>query len=128
MKYLIILSALIIQLYAINIHAEECTIQCPVTSPEIAWAHFQDDHFRWTDTQQQVHMLIGFSGTLVVSELLTRYTYLKPWQSALIGTVALGLVGVTKEVMFDAYTSRSDIMGWFGGAAAGGLTFIVIHF
>ncbi len=104
-----------------------CDVQCPVTEQN-AWGYHQADHFSWQHSDDQVHLLVGFSGSLLIGELVQHYAKLPVWQSALIGTIIIGLAGTAKEVLFDTYTSRTDISCYWAGALVGGLTVLVIHF
>ena len=108
-------------------YAGECHWQCPVTTENVG-AYFDNDHFSWSDPQDVNHMAIGFGGAMLISTALNRYTSLKPWQSALIGAVAMGIIGTTKEVMFDTYTGRTDIKMYWAGGLTAGLAFTVLHF
>lgn len=117
----------LITLLASNAAMAECRVQCPVTSENVG-QYFDADKFSWSDPTDQVHMLIGFGGAMLISTALNKHTTLKPWQSALIGSLAMGLIGTTKEVMFDTYTSRTDIKTYWAGALAGGLSFTVLNF
>lgn len=107
--------------------SDTCTVQCQVTQDNV-WGYYNSDHFQWTNPDTQVHLLVGFSGSLLIGELIHQYTHLPAWESALIGTLIIGLAGTTKEVMFDTYTSRTDIKAYWGGALIGGLTVTIIHF
>lgn len=104
-----------------------CEVQCPVTDQNVG-AYYDADHFQWATYDNDVHLLIGFGGALVIGEALVHYGHLPSWEAALIGSIAMGLVGTTKEVMFDTYTGRTDIKTWWAGAGAGGLTLIALHF
>ena len=104
-----------------------CTVQCPVTQDN-AWNYVVADHFQWSSYDQDVHMLLGYSGALVIGEALIHYGHVRPWVASLVGTIALGLIGTTKEVMFDTYTGRTDIKTYWAGALSGGLTVIALHF
>lgn len=108
-------------------YADTCTVQCPVTQDNV-WGYYKADHFEWTNADNQVHMLVGFSGSLLLGEVIHQYTKLPVWQSALIGTLIMGLAGTVKEVGFDTYTSRTDISCYWAGAIVGGLTVTVLHF
>lgn len=105
----------------------DCTVQCPVTK-ENAGDYFQSDHFRWTDYDQDVHMLAGLSGSLIIGEVLIHYFDVSPWEAAIMSSIAMGMIGTTKEVMFDTYTSRTDIKTWWIGGIVGGATLVVLHF
>lgn len=114
-------------LISTSAQAEICRIQCPVTSDNVRY-YFEADNFQWTDPSDVQHMLIGFGGTFVIATILEHHWDMKPWQAALIGAVTMGIIGTTKEVMFDTYTSRTDIQTYWGGALTGGLTFTLLKF
>lgn len=105
----------------------DCAVQCPVTPDNVKY-YYAADKFQWTDPGDVQHLLIGYSGTLVIATALNHYFKVTPWKSALIGAVTMGVIGTTKEVMFDTYTSRTDIQTYWGGALSGGLTFIILKF
>ena len=123
MKYVVCMLLML----ATTIGYADCTVQCPVTA-DTAGAYFNEDHFSWSDPKDTTHVFIAMSGALVIATALNRYTTLKPWQSALLGAVAMGLIGTTKEVMFDSYTMRTDIKTYWAGGLAGGLMFTVLTF
>lgn len=119
---------LIVTLFSINnVSWADCTVQCPVTDQNVG-KYFDADHFSWSNYDDDVHMLIGFGGALTIGEALTHYAKMPSWEAALIGGVAMGMVGTTKEVMFDTYTGRTDIKTWWIGGAAGGVTVMALHF
>lgn len=113
--------------YATYANADNCTEQCPVNSGN-SWAYNQADHFRWNDWDTDLHVAIGFGGTLLLSEVLTRKFDVSPWKAAIMSSVIVGLTGTTKEVMFDTYTSRTDIKSYWGGSLVAATTFVVINF
>lgn len=123
MKHTII--GLLALLVSYNSYA--CDVQCPVNEGNVG-EYFKQDHFQWTDYDDVTHLLIGFGGAMVIAQALTHYGHMKPWQAALIGAVAMGVIGTTKEVMFDSYTSRTDIRTYWAGGISGGLAFTVLSF
>lgn len=107
--------------------ARACDNQCPVTQDN-AYGYYAADHFNWSVYDNDVHLLVGFSGSVVIGEALTRYAKLPAWESAIIGAVVMGLAGSVKEVMFDSYTGRTDQKMYWAGGLAGGLTVVALHF
>lgn len=100
----------------------------PLTSPGEVWGYYQGDHFQFGNYDDDVHLLLGFSGAMVIGLTLEHKFGMKRWQAALIGTLALGLFGTAKEVLHDNYTSKTDIKTWWGGALAGGMTMTLLQF
>lgn len=93
------------------------------------WDEYHDkDHFSWTNYDNDVHLLIAYGGTMTLSLLLQKQFKVNPYIAALSSALVLSAVGITKEVMFDRYTSRTDIQCWVVGAFTGGLTFTVLNF
>jgi hypothetical protein len=107
-------------------HAD-CTVQCPIT-PDNVWGYYSGDHFQWSNYDDDVHMLMGFGGAVVIGKALTHYANMPAWKAAIISSIAMGLVGTFKETMLDTYTSRTDIKTWYIGGISGGLTVIALHF
>jgi hypothetical protein len=126
-KHLIVGTLILVALASCPVKALACDSQCPIT-PDNAWGYYNGDHFSWSNYDNDVHLLVGFGGALVIGEALTHYAKLPSWEAALIGAVAMGMVGTAKETMFDTWTSRTDIKTWWAGGTAGGLTVIALHF
>lgn len=120
-KFIVLLMLLTSNAYA------GCDVQCPVNNENIV-AYHDGDHFSWKNYDDDVHLLVGYSGSFLVGQSLVRFAKMPAWEAALIGTLALGLFGTTKEVMFDTYTSRTDIKTYWAGALAGGVTVFVLNF
>lgn len=111
----------------IYIQVDVCTVQCPVDNGNVG-KYFDSDHFSWTNPSDQIHLAAGLAGSLIIGEFIHHYTHIPAWQAAIIGSLAMGIVGTTKETLFDTYTSRTDITCWWVGGITGGLTLIVLHF
>lgn len=95
----------------------------------VNWQAYHDiDHFKWTDYNNGVHILTAYAITMTGTMLLTKKFGMNKFLAAGIMTVVGGLVGTTKEVFFDKYTSRTDIKCWWAGAATAGAMSIVINF
>lgn len=105
----------------------DCYVQCPVNDNNII-AYHNADHFQWTNYDDDLHLALGFGGAIVIATALEHYGGLPAWESGLIGGITMTLFGVSKEVLFDTYTSRTDIKTWAAGGLSGGLTFMVLNF
>lgn len=124
-KTLLIIASIIIITWATG--AKACDNQCHVT-PDNAYGYYAQDHFSWDTYDNDVHLLLGFGGSLIIGEALTRYAKLPAWESALIGAVAMGMIGSFKEIMLDSYSGRTDQKMYWAGGLAGGLTVVALHF
>lgn len=99
-----------------------------INNADQLWQYRQLDRFQWSNTDDISHVLAGFSISFVTSYALERYTNLSPLEAALAGFALGTLVGVSKEVFIDSYTSRTDIKTWMGGAALGTISFTLLQF
>lgn len=90
--------------------------------------YYNYDRFEWTDYDNGVHILAAHSISLATSQILyTRFHFTK-LESGLIGILLAGGIGTWKETMHDAYTSKTDLKCWWGGALSGAATFTIINF
>jgi hypothetical protein len=86
------------------------------------------DHFQWTNYDNGIHLLAGYSISLTTSLLLEKQFKMKPVPALIIGVLVGGFIGTVKETFFDVYASQTDLKTWWAGSISGGLTFTVIHF
>lgn len=90
--------------------------------------YYESDHFQWTNYNDDTHLLVAYSATVLCTLALEHKFGMKRWQAALTSAVAIGMLGTFKEVFHDEYNSRTDTKMWWAGAAAGGLTVVVFQF
>lgn len=91
-------------------------------------AYVQEDHFKWTNYDDQIHMLAAYSISITSAMIIEHGFKLSKLESALLGAVFTGMIGTAKEVFHDDYTSRTDIKTWWLGAATAGFTVVVFDF
>lgn len=93
------------------------------------WDSYEaQDHFAWTNYDNDVHLLAAYGMSLTTGLILEHQFGMKRLPAAIIGTLTATFFGITKEVMFDRYTSRTDIKTWTVGGFAGGLTMTLLRF
>lgn len=90
--------------------------------------YYANDHFRLDDYDTDVHILAAYGISLTTSELVYTKFHMTKLESTLLGIMVAGGAGTCKEVLHDAYTSRTDLKAWWLGALTGGLTFNIINF
>ena len=90
--------------------------------------YVSQDHFQWTNYDDDVHMMAAFSIALTSSMIMEHRFHMNRVESALFGVVIGGLIGTSKEVFFDDYTSKTDIKTWWLGFGIAGTSVILLRF
>lgn len=91
-------------------------------------AYVQEDHFKWTNYDDQMHMLAGFTLSVTSAMIMEHGFHMTRLESAIFGAVIGGVVGTSKEVFLDDYTSRTDIKSWWIGSLTAGAAVTVLRF
>lgn len=85
------------------------------------------ERFTLEDISQASHLFAGAFISVSGQMVLTRFG-MKPIPAALTATAVSMLIGASKEVFIDAYTSRNGIKSFWLGSAIGGAISISVNF
>lgn len=90
--------------------------------------YHREDTFQWSNYDADLHLVGAYAISLTGGLILEHQFHMKRWQAALTMAIVTGMAGTAKEALHDTFCSRTDILEWWVGGAAGGLTMVVFQF